>query len=312
MYLTLSLEELANNGFPMTTNIGIMVNYTPFSNHMLTYDKIEKCGIFEACPCCHIPCKITSCGKCFKLFHLTLDDEYIYEEKCSYHPGKDIAFDDYRGWTCCGRGYFEPGCIILNQHVWNGVVPGYNGPLKDYVATPYLEILTIVDIGVYAIDCEMCFTWEGLEATQITVVNMNCETVYETYIKPDSEIIDYNSKYSGIFPSTLQGVNKTLSDVQKDLLSFINTSTILVGHGLDNDLRALRISHPTCIDTSLLYEHPKHPWYRHSLRYLAHKHLCRTIQASVHYPDEDARTAMDLAMVQLHFLHLNELVRNSS
>jgi len=158
----------------------------------------------------------------------------------------------------------------------------------------------------------MCYTREGLEATQITIVNMNCETVYETYVKPDSEIIDYNSKYSGIFPSTLEGVNKTLTDVQKDLLSFINTSTILVGHGLNNDLRALRISHPTCIDTSLLYEHPKYPWYRHDLKYLAYKHLCRTIQAGAYFPDEDARTIMDLTMFQLHFLHLDELLRNSS
>jgi len=109
--------------------------------------------------------------------------------------------------------------------------------------------------GVYAIDCKMCYTREGLETTKITVVNLYCETAYETYIKPDSEIIDYNSEYSGIYPNALEGIETTLRNVQNYLQSFINWRAILIGYGLGNDLRALHISHPTCIDTSLLYPH---------------------------------------------------------
>jgi len=75
--------------------------------------------------------------------------------------------------------------------------------------------------GVYAIDCEMLYTGRFL-ATKITVVNLYCETVYETYVKPDLEIIDYNSEYSGIYPNTLEGVKVTLRDVQNYLQSFIN------------------------------------------------------------------------------------------
>jgi len=82
---------------------------------------------------------------------------------------------------------------------------------------PYFHIDNHVD-NVYAIDCEMCYTREDLEATNITVVNLYCETVYETYIKPDSEIIDYNSEYSGIYANTLERIETTLPDVQNYLL----------------------------------------------------------------------------------------------
>jgi len=143
----------------------------------------------------------------------------------------------------------DPGCVTNDQHIWNGVVRGYNEFLdwKDYIImnNPYLD--NQVD-GVYAIDYEMYYTQEGLEATKITVVNLYCKIVYETYIKPDLEIIDYNSEYSDIYPNILEGVKTMLCDIQNYLQSFINWSTILIGHDLDNDLRTLRISHPTCID----------------------------------------------------------------
>jgi len=42
-----------------------------------------------------------------------------------------------------------------------------------YVTIPHFNILTIVDIGVYTIDCEMCYTRQDLEIIQITIVNMN-------------------------------------------------------------------------------------------------------------------------------------------
>ncbi|KAH0944336.1 hypothetical protein HN011_006975, partial [Eciton burchellii] len=113
MYLTLSPEELIKNAFPVKTDIGIM-----------------------------LACKKTNCGKCFKLFHLTLDDKHIHEEKCIHHPGRQVAFDVFTGWTCCGKDLSDPGCVVLDQHVWNGVVRGNNVPLKGYVMTPNLETST--------------------------------------------------------------------------------------------------------------------------------------------------------------------------
>ncbi|KAH0944311.1 hypothetical protein HN011_006259, partial [Eciton burchellii] len=215
MYFTLSPEQLIENAFPVKTDIGIMVNYTPFSNMKLSDKKIKKCGIFESCPCCQLACEKTNCGKCFhQLFHLTLDE-------CIRHPGRRVAFRVFTGWTRCGKDLSDPGCVVLDQRVWNGVVRGNNVPLKGYVVTPNLETSTD-NFAVYAIDCEMCCTRQGLEPTRVTVVHVYRETACHAYIQPDSQIIPYDSRYSGIFQSTLENVDKTLRDVRKDLLSFVN------------------------------------------------------------------------------------------
>lgn len=48
--------------------------------------------------------------------------------------------------------------------------------------------------GVFALDCEMCCTLRGNELTRVTVVDCHGKTVYESVVKPDSEIIDYNTR----------------------------------------------------------------------------------------------------------------------
>lgn len=40
----------------------------------------------------------------------------------------------------------------------------------------------------------------------------------------------------------MKGTSSSLRDVQAVLLSFINADTILIGHGLENDLAALKVS----------------------------------------------------------------------
>lgn len=41
--------------------------------------------------------------------------------------------------------------------------------------------------------------------------------------------------------------------MRQDVLNLISESTILIGHSLENDLRALYIYHSQIIDTSILY-----------------------------------------------------------
>ena len=78
----------------------------------------------------------------------------------------------------------------------------------------------------------------------VTVVGIDGRLVYETIIRPDDTIIDYNTRFSGVTARDLKRGNnsvKSLKDVQNDLLGFINANTILIGHGLENDLRALKV-----------------------------------------------------------------------
>ena len=97
------------------------------------------------------------------------------------------------------------------------------------------------DDKVFALDCEMCYTTDGPELTRVTVIDTDLKTVYETLVKPDNPILDYNTRFSGITEEDLSGVHTTIRDVQAVLLSKFSDKTILIGHSFDSDLKALRV-----------------------------------------------------------------------
>lgn len=246
------------------------------------------------------------CSRCSQLFYVdSQTGEYLKFEQCVYHWGKRR----FGNWECCSTGHSgssSPGCVYANAHVWSGIIPGAtNGPLEGYVVTQPAPFGPKNGYGVYAIDCEMCFTKNGLELTKVSVVSMDGNVVYDQYVKPESPIIDYNTRFSGITAYHLYGATKTLKDVQIDLLQFVFAETILVGHGLENDLRALRIVHKKAVDTSIVYLNEANFLSRKSLKFLAHHFLNRSIQFFVHDSVEDARMAMDLMLQRLHFDNYN-------
>lgn len=51
---------------------------------------------------------------------------------------------------------------------------------------------------VYALDCEMVYTRRGLSLARVTLVNCRNELVMDILVKPDSPVIDYNSRFSGL------------------------------------------------------------------------------------------------------------------
>lgn len=92
-----------------------------------------------------------------------------------------------------------------------------------------------------AMDCEMCYTKNGLELTRLTLVDEKQNVIYDKYVKPANEIIDYNTKYSGITKELLDGISTTLEEVQQDILKIIYKNTVLVGHSLENDLHCCKV-----------------------------------------------------------------------
>ncbi|KAH7123901.1 hypothetical protein B0J11DRAFT_324917 [Dendryphion nanum] len=150
---------------------------------------------------------------------------------------------------------------------------------------------------VLTVDCEMCITDDDrLTLTRVSLIDWNGDSVLERLVMPDIPIKDYNTQYSGITAAMLENVTTRLQDVQKELLEILTPRTILVGHSLNSDLNALKLTHPFLVDSALLYPHPRGPPYKQALRWLCQKYLSRQIQkgSNGHDSVEDARACLDL------------------
>ncbi|CAO3666605.1 unnamed protein product [Rhizopus stolonifer] len=164
---------------------------------------------------------------------------------------------------------------------WVETLPGNGSDVKKLVA----------------LDCEMCKTVNGYAITRVALVDQDHKVLINELVKPTEEITDYVTHISGVSEESLIGITTTLSDIQQKLLGLINGDTILVGHGLVNDLKCLKMKHPYIIDTSLIYHHKNGPPYKPSLKDLSTRYLKRTIQierAEGHDPLEDAIASLEL------------------
>ncbi|KAI9677715.1 MAG: hypothetical protein M1829_002487 [Trizodia sp. TS-e1964] len=156
---------------------------------------------------------------------------------------------------------------------------------------------------ILSMDCEMCKTQGGdLDLTRISIVNWDGKVVLNELVKPSKPIVDYLTIYSGITEALLAPVQTTLSDIQTRLIEILQPNTVLLGHSLDSDLMALKLSHPFIVDTTLLYPHPHGAPLKSSLKWLAKKFLGREIQKGHgnigHDSIEDARACLDLVKLK--------------
>lgn len=273
--------QLQENGFPLPHNSGE-------KGRAIIYGQNKQ-----------MPPKgfIRTCCRCKKDYTIDKKSFPAVREECIYHPNNKYRVRGEIKYQCCSQDGSSDGCCIAPCHVYEYV--DFEN-LKGFVKTlpPEREM---DDYGVYSLDCEMCYTTHGLDLTRVTVINSACKVVYETLIKPLHPIIDYNTRYSGITEEQMANVKTTLLEVQATLLAMFNSKTILIGHSLESDFKALKLIHDSVIDTSVLFPHKMGPPYKRALRNLSSEYLKKIIQNSVdgHDSGEDARTCMELVIYKL-------------
>jgi RNA exonuclease 1 len=154
----------------------------------------------------------------------------------------------------------------------------------------------------YALDCEMVLTSDDVSSlARISLLDWAGKTIIDKYVKPALPIKNYFTEFSGVTEEILKNVTTTLEDVQNELLGVLGQDSILLGHSLESDLNALKLTHPFIVDTSIVYPHPRGLPLRSSLKFLARRYLQREIQkggADGHDSVEDARAVLDLVKLK--------------
>ena len=334
-YLHTPIDGLANCGYVPTA---------PLEEEIAKAREGEEASLgYEVCD---------RCSSRFQVFpgRREEDGALTTKGKCVHHPGR-LYFPERvlgntdkpaRRYRCCQQVVGEStGCVSGHTHVFKTSSPARLASLIQFAETPP-NPLAPTDRAV-CFDCEMGYTARGLELIRLTATSWpDGKELLDVLVRPVGEILDLNSRYSGVWPEDLVNAEPWLSKktdvhdesakqkqkeaaddanpkarkkmqivsspvVARDLLfSLISPETPLIGHGLENDLNAVRIIHPTLIDTILLYPHRRGLPMRHGLKMLMETQLNKIIQveevegkAVGHDSAEDARAAGELVRLKV-------------
>eukprot|EP00842_Homolaphlyctis_polyrhiza_P006107 jgi/Hompol1/6498/HPOL_002275-RA len=235
------------------------------------------------------------CDRCKIMFVPKYPIDPIDQIACSYHAYRariaTVNGKREKLFPCCQRTLGEDGCLT-GPHVFK-IESNY----LLHKQKPFVELPDSFQgsLDLVALDCEMSYTVSGLELTRVTVADWSGKSLFDELVKPSAPVIDLNTRWSGI--TSLSDAKLDLDSVREALGKFVSKSTIIVGHGLENDMRALRITHRQIIDMVDVFPHPSKLPFRYSLQMLAFKVLGKTIQHDTgagHDSLEDAVTCIEL------------------
>lgn len=301
-----------------STDIGIHPHYQPplkcvtdWSSLVHSTSTLEKWGYTVHIPAPDATMKNEEgcdrvCERCTQRFVVSADPDMWLT--CTHHPGKSSFINEGGSrttkWTCCTTT--GAGCVTSPSHVFKvshaprlAAYHGYHHLTASDSQHPGAELDAV------ALDCEMVYTTASMELARISITSKTGELLLDEYVAPENAILDLNTRYSGILQANLDSRQITREALATKMMELgISKDTILIGHGLENDLTALRLVHERVIDSAILFPHPRGRPYRNALKYLAKRFLNKDIQMNPvsgdgslgHDPAEDARSALELVL----------------
>ncbi|RMY32123.1 hypothetical protein D0866_06823 [Hortaea werneckii] len=291
------------------------------------YEVCERCcARFQIFPHRNDEGQVTTNGPCR---HHPLRKAYPQRTKADTGPKEPYH-------PCCQALVGSLGCTESEHHVFKASTPARMAAVLPFISTPENDqprkSKSGQKVGAVAFDCEMGYTTLGMEVIRVTaVVWPSGEELLDILVRPLGIVLDLNSRFSGVFPEDITNAvpysptdhpnpippSSSSSPQQQPLpivpspaaarthlLTYLTPTTPLIGHAIENDLSAIRLCHPTIIDTVLCFPHPRRGLpMRLGLRHLAEKILQRAIQQGGpergHDSLEDARATGDLVRVKV-------------
>lgn len=281
-----------------------------------------------------------NCGRCGTCFRISEISNMV---KCTYHwgkintstyqnlnLGKKIYGTDYtnKTYSCCNEPVGQSnGCVTGDHHVFKFDNPIDLHYVKEFQRIEELRSKLKIDgnsktqllrkekIKAIGVDCEMCYTDKGFEMMKISVVDFRTEKkLIDSIVHPDGDlIIDLNTHVSGV--ESIPKTALTFDELMIKLAHMTDQDTIIVGHGLENDLNVMRLIYPKIVDTAILFsENQVNVRRKDPLKKLAWKYLSENIQGKEHDSLEDA--IVPIRIVKRHIQKLlsmkerNRLNRN--
>ncbi|KAI3656534.1 hypothetical protein MP638_003486 [Amoeboaphelidium occidentale] len=244
------------------------------------------------------------CDRCGERFLVRSKDELLQLDdlECSFHPYKARRIENERFFECCGESPSNSKGCTKGHHVYAHSSFTELAKYEKFFTISQSSIGNRERYQLIAMDCEMGYTTHGSELLRLSAVNERLETILDVFVHPVGEIIDYNTRWSGIDEESFNKAEKiSITEARRRLSDLMDSDTVFVGHSLESDLKALRLIHLNVLDTSLLYPHRRGPPYKMSLKNLAKENLQIFIQDSSdgHDSVEDAKAAMSLALLYL-------------
>jgi RNA exonuclease 1 len=181
---------------------------------------------------------------------------------CVFHPG--TIDGSTKCYDCCGQHVSEPKpCCTSDVHRLREYQPGHLQRLYQLYPTPpsynaKQENRPLRD--AVSIDCEMGTAVIGdPELIRVSAIDYYTgEVLVNNLVATDQPMQHLNTKYSGVTWGQMNHAlrtRKTLdgkAGARNALWRFVGPHTILVGHGVSNDLRAMRWIHPRVVDSLMI------------------------------------------------------------